>query len=78
MTSGIVRWRLSGQSFGFSGHPGIGGKSLGTLGDGSIDYSIASRTQFSGSIIILKGDIYGCFSGAENNNAINGCSQLLR
>jgi alginate export protein len=45
-------WYLGGgafqdQTFGFTGRPGNGGKSLGTLADVSIDYSITPRTQFS-------------------------------
>jgi hypothetical protein len=45
-------WYLGGgafqdQTFGFVGRPGNGGKSLGTLADVSIDYSVASRTLFS-------------------------------
>jgi hypothetical protein len=45
-------WYLGGgafqdQTFGFTGRPGNGGKSLGTLADVSVDYSLTPRTQLS-------------------------------
>jgi Alginate export len=35
------------RTFGFSGQPSLGGKSLGTLADVSVDYTVSSRTLFS-------------------------------
>ncbi|HEX5080945.1 MAG TPA: alginate export family protein [Blastocatellia bacterium] len=35
------------QTFGFAGRPSLGGKSLGTLADVSLDYAVTPRTQLS-------------------------------
>ncbi|MBO0721923.1 MAG: hypothetical protein J2P41_13955, partial [Blastocatellia bacterium] len=53
-------WYLGGgafqdQTFGFTGRPANGGKTLGTLGDISVDYNLTSRTAFTFYLGGLRG-----------------------
>jgi Alginate export len=66
------------QTFGYIGRPGGGGKSLGTLFDASLDWSVTPRTSFTFYFGGVRGGAVAKHNYPDGRNASFGYLELTR